>query len=153
MRDAGPAAVGFSTFVPHVPLQETSNAAMKAYLGALRGVPDAKPSTFSLLGFASGVMFVEALQPCAASPTRACLMSSLRKMTGFKAGGLLGGTTPFKRTRATYGRYGSFDWKWIFTRTVGMRVVERNGKRDFERVHPNAGFLLDEIRIARGTAG
>jgi ABC-type branched-subunit amino acid transport system substrate-binding protein len=153
IRDAGEAATGFSTFVPHVPIEETSDPAMKAYLAALAKVRDAKPSTFSVLGFASGVMFVEALQGCAAAPTRRCLMDALHKMSGFKAGGLLGGTTPFRRTRATYGRYGTFDWKWIFNTTVAMRVVERNGKRAFERLNPHAGFLSDTIKIARGTSG
>lgn len=153
IRDAGEAATGFSTFVPHVPIQETSNAAMQVYLAALKKIPDAQPSTFSLLGFASGAMFVEGLQGCAAAPTRTCLMTALRKMQGFTAGGLLGGTTPFRRTRATYGRYGTFDWKWIFNATVSMRVVEKDGKRDFVRLNPNSGFLRDTIRIARGTPG
>jgi hypothetical protein len=152
IRDAGPAAVGFSTFVPHVPLQETSNPAMRVYLDALKRVKDAEPSTFSLLGFASGAMFVQSLQPCAAAPTRACIMKSLHAMTGFKAGGLLGGTTPFRRTRATYGNYGTFAWKWIFNTTVAMRVEDKGGKRDFVRLNPASGFLPDVIRIARGTA-
>jgi len=153
IRDAGEAAVGFSTFVPHVPIQEPSNPAMKVYLNALEKVPDAAPSTFSVIGFASGVMFVEALQGCAAAPTRTCLISALRKMTRFTAGGLLGGTTPFKRTRATYGRYGTFDWKWIFNATVAMRVVDKNGKRDFVRLNPKDGFAFDTIKVARGTPG
>ena len=153
IRGAGVAAVGFSTFVPHVPIQETSNPALKAYLAALNGIKDAQPSTFSIIGFTSGVMFVEALQPCAAAPTRACLMSTLRKMTNFTAGGLLGGTTPFRRTRATYGRYGTFDWKWIFNSSVAMRIADKGGKRDFYRLHPKTGFLTDTIRVARGTPG
>jgi hypothetical protein len=80
-------------------------------------------------------------------------MSALRKMTRFTAGGLLGGTTPFKRTRATFGRYGTFDWKWIFNATVAMRVVDKNGKRDFVRLNPKSGFASDTIKIARGTPG
>jgi ABC-type branched-subunit amino acid transport system substrate-binding protein len=153
IRDAGDAAVDFSIFIPHIPVNETKNAAMRVYLDALKKVPNAKPSTFSVIGFASGAMFVEALQPCAAAPTRECLMSSLRKMQGFTAGGLLGGTTPFRRTRATFGNYGTFDWKWIFNTTVSMRVLDRNGKRDFYRLAPASGFRKDTIRVARGTPG
>lgn len=152
LRDAGSAATGFSTFVPHVPIQEPSNRAMKAYIDALKTIPDARPSTFSILGFASGAMFVQALQPCREAPTRSCLMATLREMKNFTAGGLLGGTTPFRRTRATYDRYGTFDWKWIFNASVAMRVVEKNGKRDFVRINPKSGFLRDVLRIARGTA-
>lgn len=152
LRDAGTAATGFSTFVPHVPLQEPEHPAMKTYFNALKAVPDARPSTFSVLGFTSGVMFIEALQPCREAPTRTCLINSLRKMKGFTAGGLLGGTTPFKTTRATYDRYGTFNWKWIFNASVAMRVVEKNGKRDFVRLNPKSGFFRDVLRIARGTA-
>jgi hypothetical protein len=153
IRDAGDAAVGFSTFVPHVPINETSNAPLNGYLAALRGIKDAKPSTFSVLGFTSGVMFVEGVRSCAAAPTRTCLIASLRKMTNFTAGGLLGGTTPFHRTRATFGRYGTFDWKWIFNTSVAMRISDRNGKRDFYRMNPSTGFFHDAIRVARGTPG
>jgi substrate-binding family protein len=153
IRDAGDAAVGFSTYIPHVPIQETSNPALKGYLDALKGIKDAKPSTFSVIGFASGVMFIEALQTCAAAPTRTCLMTSLRKMTRFTAGGLLGGTTPFRRTRATYDRYGTFDWKWIFNTSVAMRISDKGGKRDFYRLNPTTGFFTDTLHIARGSPG
>lgn len=152
VTDAGQAAVGFSTFIPHVPLNESSSAAMTAYLEALKAIPGARPSTFSILGFASGAMFVTALQPCAAAPTRACLMNSLRKLRGFTADGLLGGTSPFQTTRANYDDYGTFDWKWIFSSTVGMRVMDRSGKRDFYRINPKAGFFKDTLKIARGSA-
>jgi hypothetical protein len=153
IKDAGDAALDVSTFVPHVPLTETGNEAMRVYLDALKAVPDARPSTFSIIGFASGVMLVEALQACPAAPTRECLMSSLRKMKGFTAGGLLGGTTPFRTTKVTFDRYGTFDWKWIFNHSVAMRVMERNGKRDFYRVGPSKGFAESELHVARGTPG
>jgi hypothetical protein len=151
IRDSGDAALDVSTFVPHVPLTETSNAAMRAYLGAIKRVSGARPSTFSIIGFASGLMFVEAIQPCREAPTRACVMSSLRKLKGFTASGLLGGTTPFRTTRVTFDRYGTFDWKWIFNSSIAMRVLDRNGKRDFYRINPASGFLTDDIHIARGS--
>jgi hypothetical protein len=53
----------------------------------------------------------------------------------------------------TFDRYGTFDWKWIFSATIGMRVAERNGNRDFYRINPASGFNVeDKLKIARGTA-
>lgn len=152
IREAGDGALGVSTFIPHLPFAESGAAAMKVYLQAVNSTKT-KPSTFSVIGFASGVMFVHALQSCPAAPTRACVMNALRKMKDFNAGGLLGGTTPFKTTRATYDRYGSFNWKWIFNRSISMRVLDRGGKRDFYRVSPATGFFTDTLHVARGTAG
>jgi hypothetical protein len=153
IRDAGDGALDVSTFVPHLPLTETSNAAMRTYLSALKAVPDARPSTFSVLGYASGAMFIEGLKSCPEAPTRTCLMGALRKMKGFTAGGLLGGTTPFRTTRVTFDRYGTFDWKWIFNYSVSLRVQDRNGKRDFYRINPKEGFFEDTLKVARGTPG
>ena len=79
-------------------------------------------------------------------------MSSLRKMKDFTAGGLLGGTTPFRKTRVTFDRYGTFDWKWIFNHSTTMRVLDRNGKRDFYRINPKSGFFEDTLKVARGQA-
>jgi ABC-type branched-subunit amino acid transport system substrate-binding protein len=152
IRDAGDGALDVSTYIPHLPIVESSKAPMRTYLNALKAIPDAQPSTFSVLGYASGAMFIQGLQGCREAPTRVCLMSALRKMKNFTAGGLLGGTTPFRTTRVTYDRYGTFDWKWIFNSTVAMRVSERNGKRDFYRINPSSGFLVDKIHIARGKA-
>lgn len=151
VQDAGDAARSVTTFIPHVPLVEVNNPVMKDYLEALRSVEGAHPSTFSILGFASGRMFVEALRACPAAPTRACLMDSLRNMKDFTAGGLLGGTTPFRTTRATFERYGTYDWKWIFNTWVIMRVIERNGKLDFYRITPDEGFSRSDIHVARGS--
>ena len=153
IQDGGEGARLVSTFIPHVPLVEGGNSSLRVYLDSLKGVRGARPSTFSILGFASGVMLVQALQACPAAPTRSCLMDALHKMSNFTAGGLLGGTTPFKTTRATYGNFGTFDWKWIFNKYVVMRVLDRNGKRDFYRVGPADGFLANEIHVARGSPG
>lgn len=151
IQDAGDASVGVSTFIPHTPLNEADNDAMSTYVGALSEIPDARPSTFSVFGFASGQMLVEALGACLDAPTRDCLMKGLRDMKDFRAGGLLGGTTPFRTTRATFGEYGTLDWKWIFNHTVAMRVADRSGKRDFYRVNPDQGFFGDTLKVARGT--
>jgi hypothetical protein len=142
-----------STFVPHLPLVESSRPAMRAYLDALKAVPDAQPSTFSVLGYASGAMLIQGLQGCREAPTRECLMGALRKMKDFTADGLLGGTTPFRTTKVTFDRYGTFDWKWIFASSVALRVGIKGGKRDFYRINPSSGFLADTLKVARGTPG
>jgi len=152
VRDGGEGALDVTTFIPHLPFSEPDASPMRAYLNAIKGV-NGKPSTFSVLGFASGIMFINALQACPAKPTRDCVMKGLHSMTDFNAGGLLGGTAPFRTTKATYGNYGSVDWKWIFFRSVNMRVLDRNGKRDFYRISPPSGFFTDTLHVARGTSG
>lgn len=154
VADAGEAALGVTTFIPHAPLNETDDAAMRSYLDAIKAVPNARPGTFSMFGFASGQMLVEALQACGGAPTRACVMSHLRKLSDFNSGGLLGAVTPFRTTRVTFGRYGAFDWKHVFNCTVALRVEKRGGTLDFHRANPSGpGFFCDATRVARGTPG
>src|SRR5439155_1403410 len=74
VRDAGDAALDVATFIPHVPLSESNNTTVRVYLDALKTVSGAVPSTFSIFGFTSGLMLIQALQPCAAAPTRKCLI-------------------------------------------------------------------------------
>lgn len=152
IQDAGEGARYVSTFIPHVPLNENSSASMKVYLDAIRNVSGARPSTFSVLAFSSGLMLVDALQACPEAPTRACLMDALHKMQNFTGAGLLGGTTPFRTTKATFDPYGTYDWKWIFNRSIAMRVLDRGGKRDFYRIGPS-GFATDTLHVARGSPG
>jgi hypothetical protein len=153
IRDGGEGARDVTTIIPHVPLNETSNTALQLYLRALRTIRGAHASTFSILGFASGLMFVQALQTCRAAPTRVCLMGALRGMKDFTAGGLLGGTTPFRRTRVAYSTYGTFDWKWLFNHSTLIRVLDRGGRRDFYRIDPESGFAVETLKVVRGTPG
>jgi hypothetical protein len=154
IRDGGPAAQSVNTFLPHVPLNETSLPAMQVYLKALAQVPNSGPSTFSLMAFTSGQMFVEAVAQCGSKPTRVCVMEQLRAVKEFTAGGLLGGATPFKTTRARCnGDCGSFsgnatwDWKWIANCTVSVRVRGNDWIRD----NPAQGYACDQLQVARGT--
>ena len=161
---SGEAARGVVSYLPHVPLYEGSTPALRAYLKALAACNAARfegcssgraePSTFSLLGFASGIMFVEALGRCGGAPTRACVMRYLKKLNRFDAGGLIGGTTPFACTFASYSSYGRFCWKWIFASTVAVEVS--CGRADlscFRRINPKSGFFRDRLRVARGRPG
>ena len=79
IQDAGEGARFVSTFIPHVPLTETDNASLKVYLDAISRINGARPSTFSILAFSSGLMLVDALQACPEAPTRACLMDALQQ--------------------------------------------------------------------------
>jgi ABC-type branched-subunit amino acid transport system substrate-binding protein len=158
IHDGGEGARFATTFLPHVPLNETSSPAMQTYLNALKKIPGATPSTFSLIGWGAGQMFVEAMAACGAAPTRNCVMDHLRGLKGFTAGGLISGTTPFQTTKATCGDCGSsiswkgtFAWKWIFSCIVGMQVQDRGGVRDFYRTTPDKGFVCGPLRVARGT--
>lgn len=151
VRDAGAASTAVSTFIPHLPFNETSNPAMRRYGDALKRVPGARPSTFSALGYASGEMFGDALLACGGAPTRTCLMNQVRGLRSFEASGLLGGTTPFRRTKVSYSNYGAFGWKWIFNCSVAVRVGQRGGVRDFYRVNPGSGFFCDSLKVARGS--
>ena len=158
IRDAGDASRDVFTFLPHIPLNETSSTAMQQYLNALKAVKDAEPSTFSIIGWASGQMFVQALQACGAAPTRNCVMDYLRKLQNFDAGGLQSPITPFRSTRVNcadgcgnFPGKGTYNFKWIFNCNVGVQVQDRNGKRDFYRVNPaTQGYDCDELRVVRG---
>jgi ABC-type branched-subunit amino acid transport system substrate-binding protein len=157
IRDAGDASRNVITFIPHIPLNETSSTAMQQYLNGLKTVKGAEPSTFSLVGWSAGQMFVQAVQSCGAAPTRKCVMEYLRNLKDFDAGGLQGAVTPFRSTRVdcsggcgSFGGKGVYNFKWIFACNVGLQVQDRNGKRDFFRVNPAQGYACDELRVARG---
>jgi ABC-type branched-subunit amino acid transport system substrate-binding protein len=159
IRDAGDGAKDVITFIPHIPLNETSSAPMQQYLNALKSVKGAEPSTFSLIGWSAGQMFVQALQSCGAAPTRKCVMDYLRNLKDYDAAGLQGPVTPFRSTRVdcsggcgNFGGHGTYNFKWIFPCNVGLQVQDRNGKRDFYRVNPASGYACDELRVARGKA-
>jgi branched-chain amino acid transport system substrate-binding protein len=158
VRSGGAGARDVSTFIPQLPINETSNPAMKAYLDALSTLKktngafrDAQPSAFSALGYASGIMFVEALTHCGGAPTRRCVMTYLRGVKDFGAGGLLGGVTPFRTTRTYAQGYGTWSWKWIFFRSIAVRVLgnESNYLYRWHRIRPSAGFFSDTLHVAR----
>jgi hypothetical protein len=157
--DAGTAADGVSTFIPHVPLNETSDASMSTYLNALRKyVPsNSGPGSFSIIGYSAGLMFAKILGDCGAAPTRACISSGAKGLANFNAGGLIGAVTPFKSTRVNcssgcgnFSGRGTYDFKWIFTCNAYLRVGVQNGKRDFYR-YDHAGYKCDTLHVARGT--
>jgi hypothetical protein len=157
-RAGGPGARNISTFIPQLPLNETSSPALRAYLDALAALKasdaqfrSATPSSFSALGFASGIMFVEALQACGGAPTRRCVMEFLRGLQDFNAGGLLGGVSPFRTTEAYAQGYGTWNWKWIFFRSIAVRVLgnEQDQLQRWHRINPASGFFTDTLHVAR----
>jgi len=164
---AGTASLEVSTFIPHPPFSElASNQALQDYARNLqtydKGLehPPSGLSTFSLIGYVSGIMFVEAVQSCGAAPTRTCVMDYLRHLQNFTAGGLLGGITPFRSTRVKcqnncgdgFKTNGTFDFKWIFNCSIGLRVQTRDNRTDFYRYAPPSGYLCDDtLHVARGS--
>ena len=159
IRDGGDGARDVDTFIPHLPFNETSAPAMQQYFNALKTVKGAEPSTFSVIGWSAGQMFVAALQSCGAAPTRKCVMDYLHNLKDFDAGGLQGPITPFRSTRVdcssgcgSFSGHGVYNFKWIFTCSVGVQVQDRNGKRDFYRVNPSQGYFCDTAHVVRGKA-
>jgi hypothetical protein len=173
IRDVEAANPGASkyvyTFLPHLPLSETGDPALKTYIDDLSrcrkanvpGCKDAEPSSFGIIGYASGRMFVDALKACGAAPTRACVMTHVRNLRNFTAGGLLGRITPFKTTRANDNVSGGcnaqpcgiWNWKWIFTDTITVQILgtEKDLIKRFHRVRPlGSGYAPDTLKVARG---
>src|SRR5438270_9763884 len=116
VASAGSNGSQVTSYIPHVPLDETNNPAIQAYLSALASCNhahyqacdgSAEPSTFSVIGFSSGVMFGQALAACGSAPTRTCVMTYLRSLKNFNAGGLVAPITPFECTKV---RFNGYDW-------------------------------------------
>jgi ABC-type branched-subunit amino acid transport system substrate-binding protein len=59
--------------------------------------PSWTPDLFTLYGWASGALFVQALQAAGKHPTRGSVLAQLKKITSFDAGGLLAPTNPAKK--------------------------------------------------------
>lgn len=86
--------------------------------------PGFTPDIFTVFGWASAMLFVQALKAAGQNPTRASLMAQLKKITSFDANGLLAPADPANKGPAT---------EWIFTRVVNGQWVRWNS--------PAKGFL------------
>ena len=60
--------------------------------------PSWAPDLYTLFGWASAEMFVQALKAAGPNPTRGSVMAQLRKITSFNANGLFGGSDPAAKT-------------------------------------------------------
>ena len=56
------------------------------------------PDLYTLFGWASAEMFVQALKAAGPNPTRGSVMAQLKKITSFNADGLFGGSDPAAKT-------------------------------------------------------
>ena len=56
------------------------------------------PDLYTLFGWASAEMFVQALKAAGPHPTRGSVMAQLRKITSYNANGLFGGSDPAAKT-------------------------------------------------------
>ncbi len=60
--------------------------------------PSWDPDLYTLFGWASAEMFVQALKAAGPHPTRGSVMAQLRKITSFNANGMFGGSDPAAKT-------------------------------------------------------
>ncbi len=60
--------------------------------------PSWSPDLYTLFGWASAEMFVQALKAAGPHPTRGAVMAQLKKITHFNADGLFGGSDPAAKT-------------------------------------------------------
>jgi len=61
------------------------------------GPPGFTPDLYTLYGWASAQLFVQALQAAGKNPTRGELLSQLQKITSFSASNLIGSSNPAKK--------------------------------------------------------
>ncbi len=72
--------------------------AVKTFLSWVKKVnPSWTPDLFTLYGWASAQLFVQALQAAGKNPTRGLVLAQLAKVTSFTANGLLAATNPAKK--------------------------------------------------------
>jgi branched-chain amino acid transport system substrate-binding protein len=60
--------------------------------------PGYTPDIYSVFGWASAMLFVQALQHAGSDPTRATVLSALKQVTSFDAGGLLASDDPASKS-------------------------------------------------------
>jgi hypothetical protein len=146
----GADAMGVHTFVPHLPFEETGHPTMQRYLADLEAVnSNYLPSTFSVVGYASGAMFETLMTPCGAAPTRACIHEGMFALRDWSPDGLTGPITPFRTSRATWDSpFGEYDFKWIFNCSTRLRVQDVGGELAWKRSGP-AGYECGDINVAR----
>ena len=72
--------------------------AVKTFLSWVKKVnPNWTPDLFTLYGWASAQLFVQALKAAGKNPTRGSVLAQLSKITNFTASGLLAATNPAKK--------------------------------------------------------
>jgi hypothetical protein len=70
----------------------------RAFIKYVKAVnPSWTPDFYTLFGWTSAALFVQALQAIGANPTRGALLNQLKKVTSFDAGGLLGPVNPAQK--------------------------------------------------------
>lgn len=76
----------------HVPAVKLFNTWVK------KVAPTSTPDLYTLYGWASAELFVQALQAAGPHPTRGAVLDQLKKITSYNAGGLLGTADPATKT-------------------------------------------------------
>jgi ABC-type branched-subunit amino acid transport system substrate-binding protein len=74
----------------------------KLFLSYVKKVsPSWTPDLFTLYGWASGALFVQALQAAGPNPTRGSVLAQLKKITSFNASGLIAPANPAQKKPAS----------------------------------------------------
>jgi ABC-type branched-subunit amino acid transport system substrate-binding protein len=74
----------------------------KLFLSYVKKVsPSWTPDLFTLYGWASAALFVQALQGAGTNPTRGSVLTQLKKITSFNAGGLIAPANPAQKKPAS----------------------------------------------------
>lgn len=74
----------------------------KLFLSYVKKVsPSWTPDLFTLYGWASGALFVQALQAAGPNPTRGSVLTQLKKITSFNAAGLIAPANPAQKKPAS----------------------------------------------------
>ncbi|HZN14658.1 MAG TPA: ABC transporter substrate-binding protein [Acidimicrobiales bacterium] len=117
------AAQGLQITINWIPFNEP-NPIMQIYLDQLKTYqPGKRPSSFGVLAWAAGQMFVQGLIAAGRNPTRATLVKFFESLENYDTGGILTPVTP--RTR----------------RPVGPCIVQVEAKGgEFVRKWPSSGF-------------
>jgi branched-chain amino acid transport system substrate-binding protein len=91
--------------------------------------PGYTPDIYSVFGWASAMLFVQALQHAGSDPTRASLLTALRQITAFDAGGLLSTSDPASKTPGN------------------CFLIARVSNGQWQRVSPSSGFTCQGTYI------
>jgi len=94
--------------------------------------PGFKPDLYTLYGWLSAELFVQALKNAGSNPSRGSLLQQLRKITSFTGGGLLGEVNPVAKTpsgcyiiaRIVNGTFTRTDDPSTSSSTLGFRCGE-----------------------------
>jgi ABC-type branched-subunit amino acid transport system substrate-binding protein len=91
--------------------------------------PGYTPDIYSVFGWASAMLFVQALQHAGSDPTRATVLAALSQITSFDAGGLIAPDNPAKKD------------------PPNCFIIAKVANGQWQRVSPSSGFMCSGTYI------